>query len=136
MNELERMIAGLPQPEPGKGLDERIGSLLVAGATRRPRARWRRAVVWPAVAACCGLLGFYLGRGSVVREIAVQPPALVPNMPGSRDSGPSQNLAAVDPRVVNLPLAEPEFARLFLRSEHGEGAFGPGPLTIKTSITP
>lgn len=131
MNKLERMIAGLPQPEPGKDLDERIGSLLAAGATRRPRARWRRAVVWPAVAACCGLLGFYLGRGSVVQHIVIRESAGQP-----LDSGPSQNLAAVDPRVVNLPLAEPEFARLFLRPEHGEGAFGPGPLTIKTSITP
>ena len=131
MNELERMIAGLPQPEPGNGLDERIGLLLAAGANRRSPARWRSAVIWPAVATCCGLLGFYVGRESVVR-----PPVIVPIAPESRDFDPSQNLAAVDSRVVSLPLAEREFARFFLRSDHEEGAFGPGPLTIKTSVTP
>lgn len=131
MNELERMIAGLPQPEPGKGLDERIGLLLAAVATRRSPARWRNAVVWPAVATCCGLLGFYFGRESVGR-----PPIIAPLAPENRDFNPSHNLAAVDSRVVSLPLAEREFARLFLRSDHEEGAFGPGPLTIRTSVTP
>lgn len=131
MNELENMIAGLPQPEPGKGLDERIGRLLAAGAGPQTAGRWRGLVAWPAVAASCALLGFYIGRASV----SAPPTAdAVAARRAEHDRG--RNSVVAERRIVNLPLEDEQFASLFLRGERGEGPLGHGPLTVKTFTSP
>jgi hypothetical protein len=66
MNELERLIAALPRPEPSEELDHRIDALLAHQPVRAPIRRWSGTMSWIATAACVGGLGFFLGRQSVV----------------------------------------------------------------------
>jgi hypothetical protein len=117
MNELEKLIAALPRPEPGERLDQRIDGLLAG----QPALRRRIPLAWPAMAACIGVFGFFLGRQSVA--VLTPQPATI--------AAPQ-----VADRVTTIPLNKDQLAGLLLRPAPREGMFGRGPVMIEISKTP
>jgi hypothetical protein len=124
MNDIERLIARLPRPLPSPDLDARIAELtsqpVRSGATR---ARLRRFSVIAACTACGGLLGFVLGRQSVVPTnetlaVTVRPAAQMP--PGA---------SAPERVIVNVQIPQNDaLARFVMPPKRIEGLFGPEPL--------
>ncbi len=130
MNELERLIAALPRPEPGEKLDQRIDDLLARQPVRLPVARWKSTGAWIATAACIGVLSFFLGRQSVAvspAQAAVIAAAPAANLP--------LQVAPVATQVTNIPLNEDQLAGFLAHPAVREGMFGRGPMTIEISTT-
>src|SRR5262245_53594744 len=67
MNEIEKLLAGLPRLSPSLELDARIAQFTCPterGAPARANRRWLGALA--ACTACAGCIGFILGRESVM----------------------------------------------------------------------
>ena len=131
MNELERLIAAVPRPEPGEKLDQRIDALLAHPPIRSSTRRWKSTLAWTATAACVGAIGFYLGRQSVVR----MPPetAVIAAAPAS-DS--PLEVAPVATNITSVPWDADQLAKLFVGPTGREGMFGKGPVTFEISPSP
>jgi hypothetical protein len=130
MNDIERLIAGLPRPSPSAKLDARIAGLTSTpqidrqAASRRTGATWRLSAAAASVA-CAGVLGFLLGRHSVAPVVARHSPTVPKEMPA--DSIPSA-LPGPDPTVINVQASESEaLARFVMPSKRFAGLFGSGP---------
>jgi hypothetical protein len=126
MNELERLIAALPRPEPSAQLDDRVNEVLSQHRPTRPNTRWRNTLAWCSTAACIGLIGFVCGRWS----ISASPDAMVPT---------PMNLARPDSishTVLKIPLREEQLGRMFVQNAEPEGMFGNKPLQIEVLSSP
>jgi hypothetical protein len=135
MNEIERLIAAVPRPEPGEKLDQRIHALLAHPPVRSPIRRRKGMLGWLASAACVGLLGFYLGRQSVVAPLPAElvSTAVTAVAPAS-DSPPK--VAPVATKITNVPLDPDKIAKLFVGPVGRERMFGNGPVTVEISTSP
>jgi hypothetical protein len=126
MNELERLIAGLARPEPSDRLDDRIHAML-AQAQVRPRVSRRRVTLaWFATAACVGVLGFFLGRQTVIAE-----PALAPVAATAQSIDRPVEVSPAPVTSVNIPLRADQLAGLFMPPAVHEGMLGRGPVKIE-----
>jgi hypothetical protein len=130
MNELERLIAALPRPEPGEQLDQRIRTLLARQPVPLQIRRSSATMAWIATAACIGAIGFFLGRQSVV--VGPMPTAVAGAAPASDPPAVTPDAA----NITNIPLNEEQLAGLLARPAPREGMFGRGPMTIEVSKTP
>jgi hypothetical protein len=130
MNELERLIAAIPRPEPGTALDARVGALITAERSRRPRLGREGWLALFATSACMGVVGFALGRQS--EQSAPEPRAIHPAVAAQLVN---EN-ASIPGNITLVRLREDQRAGLFVRPGAGEGMFGTGPVTIETLTTP
>jgi len=127
MNELERLLASVPRPEPSRQLDQRVNALLVQESPSRPGVRWRNALALSGVAACAGLIGFYWGQHSIVAPtLNVAIPAHV---------RPSEPDPASD-NIVTIPLRQDQLASLFVKTGPPERMLGRGPVKIEVFSSP
>ena len=131
MNELERLIAAVPRPEPSEKLDQRIDALLAQPPVRAPIRRWSGTMGWVATAACVGALGFYLGRHSAIQAL---PHAAVTAAAPASD--PPPKAAPVTAKVTSVPLDADQLAKIFVSPTPREGMFGKGPVTFEISTSP
>jgi hypothetical protein len=116
MNEIERLIAGLPRPVPSESLDARIVEMVGRSLRhdgRRPFGLLVGALTTTAV--CAGFAGFILGRASVSTATAaaeVQPATAAPvikNAPAApRPTSPTV-VVALDPEALSrfMPPTKP-----------------------------
>lgn len=131
MNELERLIAGLPVPSPSAELDGRIAELTAArpGAGPAVRARTRRRAMVVACTACAGIAGFILGRHSVPPPATTRPLAGKSTVPAVHEPLPRGRIATSAARAIE-PLAEHSSLLNFVTlPRRTEKLFGEGPLT-------
>jgi hypothetical protein len=143
MNDIERLIAGLPRPSPSADLDARIATLTSAArgddhtAPNRNRAAVRRLLVAIASTAGAGLLGFAIGRYSatpaVGGQLAMQSAATLPTMTdqtgkvptGASDVQVSSPVPARDRTIVKIEVPESEaLVRFIMPSKRFTGLFG------------
>ena len=131
MNELERLLAAVPRPEPSRQLDQRVNALLVQEPRSRSGVRWRNALVLSGVAVCAGLIGFYCGQHSIVAPpVNVAMPAQIPaHVPPSEPDPASDN-------IVTIPLRQDQLASLFVQTGPPERMLGRGPVKIEVSASP
>jgi hypothetical protein len=130
MNEIERMISGLPRPEPSDNLDDLVRVLLAHQQVRSRVSRRTIAIAWCGTAASVGILGFFLGRHTAVAQST---PALVTSTAQSNDrrvESPSEPVTS-----VRIPLRADQLAGLFMASPVHEGMLGRGPVTIHVSTS-
>ncbi len=163
MNDIERLVAGLPRPSPSEELDSRIAALIgsekgldtVANGPRAarttlhwpptdgPRAVKRRLIVTVASTACAGLLGFVIGRHSVAPVIAGQTATIPSGTIGAvaaPDGTPELSVPSVSPRreqhIVNVQVPESEaLVRFVMPAKRSAGLFGSGALEERTEST-
>jgi hypothetical protein len=126
MNELERLIAGLPRPEPSDQLDNRIHALLAQGRARPLVSGRRIAVAWCGTAACVGVLGFFLGRQTAIAEPAPAPVTATAQSIDRPVENPSAPVTS-----VSIPLRADQLAGLFMPPAVHEGMLGRGPVKIE-----
>lgn len=154
MNDIERLIAGLPRPLPSADLDARIAGL--AGPTRRAgraahdgtRFAMRRLIVSVASTAVAGLLGFLIGRHSAAPAVAGQP-AVQSTATASTMTDQTATVSADSPAVpapspfpaqdrtiVRVQVPESEaLARFVMPSKRTVGLFGEGPLEDRSETS-
>jgi hypothetical protein len=130
MNELERLIAHVDRPDPTGWLDARINAVIQSRVTSNKRRR-QNEVVACGVAACIGILGFFVGRQSVSTAADTSSPMTIAT---TRDPANEGTLLVTN--VTNVPLADDQLAGLFVRRHQREGLLGAGPVTILTSTSP
>jgi hypothetical protein len=138
MNDIERLIAGLPRPSPSAELDARIARLTSEPRVDRQAAGHgngapRRLMATVASAACAGLLGFALGRHSVEPVVAGQSATV-------GDVTPTDSIASAipgrDQSVVTVQVPETEaLARFVMPSKRSAGLFGSGPFVDQSEST-
>src|SRR5262245_11831725 len=91
MNEIEKLICGLPRPEPSTEFDSRIAQVFNRAARPNPRKnRWSYIGLLTACTACAALVGFVVGRKSVApsipsAQVSLQPDEIVTH---SRSAAP------------------------------------------------
>jgi|SRR5579863_5820970 len=130
MNDIERLVAGLPRPSPSAELETRITRLVgTARIDRSPasdgKLALRRLAVTAASVACAGLLGFLLGRHSAGPVVASERQA-VPT-PGPGNSNPP-TLPEQAPAVIAVQVPETDaLVRFVMPSRRTAGLFGGGP---------
>lgn len=131
MNELERLLAAVPRPEPSDQLDQRVNALLAREPPSRPSARWRNALVWCGTTACIGLISFYCGRWSV----GAAPGELVQVTKPQAPARPAES-SPISDNVLSFPLRQDQLASLFVQSAAAETMLGTGPVRIEVSTSP
>ncbi len=124
MNDIERLISGLPRPSPSPELDARISELTIRPAREVAiRARLRQFGVLAACTAGAGLIGFVLGRESAGPVPELYSAAVAPGSP-LPPPGPAPERA-----IVNVQVPQNEaVARFVVPPKQLEGLFGRGPL--------
>ena len=137
MNDIERLIAGLPRPSPSAELDARIAELTSKPQIGRHMFRdgsspLRRLMVIVASTTGAGLLGFLLGRHSVAPVVA--------SLPATADVTPANSIAPApaerDRSVVTVQLPETEaLVRYVMPSKLSAGLFGSGPFVDQPEAT-
>ena len=115
MNELERLIAALPRPEPSEKLDQRITTRLLAQPPVRSvdlAALERHAGVDRHGGLHVGVVGFFLGRQSCFRIATGRTAGR--DGPGASALPPAASPVAANP--MRVPLGNEQLASLFLHS--------------------
>ena len=131
MNEFERLIAGVARPGPSPNLDDRIKALFARDLPVPRSPRWKSAFLSSATAACVGILGFYLGRQSVVEVVDARPAASnATALEALRESKSASS------NVLSIPLPADQLAGLFVSRGSQEGLLGKGPVRIETFTSP
>ena len=129
MNDLERLLAEMHRPQPSHELDQRVEELLSQQPTSPSHARWKSALVFSAVAACAGLIGFVGGRQSAaVPRTTVAATITAPHRPTEPQTTPAN--------VVRIPLQREQLAGLFVQTAAPEHMLGRGQVNVEVSTSP
>ena len=124
MNDIEKLIAGLPRPLPSPKLDARISEL-----TRKPvnaqvaRERLQRFGVLVACTTCAGLMGFLFGRQTAFPLTGLQ----VDHVARAAPIPPIESASERPSVHFHEPPTE-ALARFVMPAKRIEGLFGCGPL--------
>ncbi len=132
MNELERVLAAVPRPEPSDQLDQRVNALLAPGSHSSPRVemRWKSIGVLAGATLCAGVLGFYCGRLSV----GTAPEKLAVTV-GAPNQGRRSAATPEAGKVLSVPLEPHQLSGLFVPSA-AEAVFGNGPVYVEVTTSP
>jgi hypothetical protein len=137
MNEVEKLLAGLPLPSPSPSLelDARIAQLARAqaeAATVPTRRRWLGALA--ASTACAACLGFILGRQSVQPSGAAA--GIHSDDRASLRAAPAVE-SATERAIVNVTVPPTEaLTRFVMLPQRSESLFGRGPFQEQVDHSP
>ena len=130
MNEIERLLAAVPRPDPSQQLDRRVNNVLSQQRLSRLRIR-KNLLAWCGTTVGVGLICFFMGRLSIQPTLGWTAIKTAPSEP--------RRLAKSDARsatVLNLPLRQDQLASLFLQTAAPEGLLGKGPVIVEVSALP
>jgi hypothetical protein len=109
-HEVEELVVRLTRPAPSPELDARIGAILGRSQPLRATRPARAILLLSSTAACAGLVGFVMGRASVLAPVPISAPASVPEL------GPT----AIDHPITapaNVATAESTSSRRNIQTE-------------------